>query len=71
MVRMNAHGSVELIDKEKGKAFLVNGQRVKYYWVKIRINRGHRGNFMISDFELNHVGTLNQALHGRKPMLVM
>lgn len=31
---MSADGIVELIDKDKGKTFLVNIQRVKYYWGK-------------------------------------
>lgn len=71
MVRMTAHGSIELIDKEKGNIYLVNGQRVKYYWGEDEDDREHHGDFLKSDFEWIHVAMLSQALHMRQPMIVM
>lgn len=34
VVRTTTYGVVELLDEEKCKRFLVNGQRVKHYWVE-------------------------------------
>lgn len=36
VVQMNVHGFVELIDKEKGKTLLLNGQIVKHYYAEKR-----------------------------------
>lgn len=71
VVRMNSLGAIELIDKEKGKTFLVNGQVLDTTQAIKKTDRGVHCNFITRDYELGHAAILDQALHERQPMNIM
>lgn len=59
MVRINDHGAIELVDKEEGKTFLLNGQRVKHYWGKDEDRQRTSLQSPMSDYELGFSTMLN------------